>query len=191
MSINNLSRRDFLKKCRDVSVLVFGSTIFTGEIAEGFVKLSASERPQVIFIQSQCCTGCSISTTYGNETDFIDFITNIIRLQVHPNLSFSQGGEDYMAMIEEVANSGPFYLVCEGSIPAGMKEACIFNDVPMYDYMHTLMNKAAAIVSSGTCACSGGIPASNQNVTGAIPMDEYMRRTGGVSKPMVKIPGCL
>jgi len=184
----NMNRRDFLKGCRDVSLMVFGSTIFTHEIAEGFTMLSEAERPQVIFIQSQCCTGCSISATYGNESDFIDFITNIIRLQVHPNISFSQG-VDYMSMIDQVADSGPFYLVCEGSIPAGMKEACVFNEEPMYDYMHKLMNKAAAIISSGTCACYGGIPASNQNVTGAIPMDEYMRQTG-VKKPMIKIPGC-
>ena len=91
MSIN-LNRREFLKRCRDVSVLLFGSSVFAPEIADGFTKLSEAVRPQVIFIQSQCCTGCSISATYGNEADFIDFITNLIRLQVHPNISFTQGG---------------------------------------------------------------------------------------------------
>ncbi len=183
-----MNRRQFLENCAKVSTLVFGSCVFTNEIAEGFTRLSESQRPQLIFIQSQCCTGCSISATYGNEEDFIDFISNIVRLQVHPNLSFSQG-VDYMKSIEEVSNSGPFYLVCEGSVPAGMKEACIFNDVPMYDYLHKLMKKAAAIVASGTCACYGGIPASNQNVTGAIPIDTYMKRQG-VNKPLIKIPGC-
>ncbi|MGE4498530.1 MAG: hydrogenase small subunit [Deferribacterales bacterium] len=183
-----MSRREFLKKCRDISIAIAGSAALTPEIAEGFKKLSASGRPQVIFLQSQCCTGCSISATYGNEADFIDFITNIIRLQVHPNLSFSQG-RGYMESIKSVSESGDFYLVCEGSVPAGMKEACIFNDEPMYDYLHKLMNKATAIISSGTCACFGGIPASNQNVTGAISIEDYMKRMK-VNKPMIKIPGC-
>lgn len=184
----NMTRRQFLENCAKVSSMVFGSCVFTNEIAEGFTRLSESKRPQLIFIQSQCCTGCSISATYGNEEDFINFISNIVRLQVHPNLSFSQG-TDYMRSIIEVSNSGPFYLVCEGSVPARMKEACIFNDEPMYDYLHKLMKKAAAVVASGTCACYGGIPASNQNVTGAIPIDEYMRRMK-VNKPLIKIPGC-
>lgn len=183
-----ISRREFLDNCAKLSALIFGSCAFTNEIAEGFTRMSAAKRPQLIFIQSQCCTGCSISTTYGNEEDFISFISSLVKLQVHPNLSFSQG-DDYIRTIEEVSSSGHFYLVCEGSVPAGMKEACIFNDMPMYDYLHTLMNKATAIVASGTCACYGGIPASNQNVTGAIPIDKYMNLTG-VHKPLIKIPGC-
>jgi len=183
-----MNRREFLKKCGEVSTLVFGSTIFTNQIAEGFTLLSESERPQVVFIQSQCCTGCSISATYGNEADFIDFISNLIRLQVHPNLSFSQG-HDYMETLNEVIDNGPFYLVCEGSVPAGMKEACMFNDEPMYDYLHKVIDKAAAVISSGTCACYGGIPASNQNVTGAVSIEKYMQMKS-INKPIIKIPGC-
>lgn len=183
-----LSRREFLKHCRNLSIAIAGTEIFAHDIAHGFMSLSAEQKPKVVFIQSQCCTGCSVSATYGNEIDFIDFITNVIRLQVHPNLSFSQG-EDYMRVLEETVSEGGFYLVLEGSIPMGIKEACMFGDEPIADYLKHVIPKAAAIVASGTCAAYGGIPASNQNVTGAIPVDEYMKREG-LKKPLIKIPGC-
>lgn len=184
----DITRRKFLESCAQVSALVFGSCVFTNEIAEGFNKLSKAAKPQLIFIHGQSCTGCSISTTYGNEDNFIDFVTRVVRLQVHPNLSFSQG-KDYLRSVIEVSNSGSFILVVEGSIPATIKKACMFGNQTLYDYLHKLMQKASAIVASGTCACYGGVPASGQNLTGAMPVDAYMREKG-VHKPLIKIPGC-
>lgn len=183
-----LSRRDFLKKCRDMSLVAFGTHIFWPQVAEGFVRLSSDKRPQVIFIQGQCCTGCSISLTYGNDADFIEFITKMIRLQVHPNLSFSQGS-DYFDVMNKIVDEGNFVLVFEGTIPVEMKKACMMHDMPLYDFMKKVVSKASAIVASGTCSSHGGIPASNMNVTGAVPMDAYLEMIN-VSKPLIKVPGC-
>jgi len=183
-----LSRREFLKHCRNISVAAFGSQIFAAEIAEGFTKLKASSKPQIMFIQSQCCTGCSISLTYGNDTNFVDFLTTFVRLQAHPNLSFSQG-HDYMETIHKMIDEGGYFLVFEGSIPMGIKEACMFDDVPMAEFAKKVMSKAAAVVANGTCASYGGIPASNMNVTGAVSVDKYMK-DNGIKTPLIKIPGC-
>ena len=35
-----LTRRDFLKKCRNISLLMCGSTLLTRSLAEGFIRLS-------------------------------------------------------------------------------------------------------------------------------------------------------
>ncbi|ADD69307.1 hydrogenase (NiFe) small subunit HydA [Denitrovibrio acetiphilus DSM 12809] len=183
-----LSRRDFLKRCRDISAVVFGAEVFGAQIAEGFMKIQSADRPQLVFIQGQSCTGCSTSLMYGNETDFIDFIMKLVRVQVHPNLSLSQGN-GYLNMLDEVTSAGGHILVLEGSIPAEMKKACMLGEEPLYDALKKHLEKASAVVASGSCSCFGGIPASGANETGAIDIVQYMRETG-ISKPLIKIPGC-
>lgn len=183
-----LSRRDFIKRCRDISVAVFGAEIFAADIAEGFMKIAASKRPQIAFVQGQSCTGCTVSMTYGNETDFIDFVTRLVRVQVHPNLSFSQG-HGYMQLLDSVTSVGGHVLVLEGSIPARMKKACLLGEEPLYNALKKHLEKASAVVACGTCACSGGIPASGRNETGSIDIAQYMRQVG-INKPLIKIPGC-
>jgi hydrogenase small subunit len=183
-----ISRREFLKRCRDVSVAAFGVEMFGTDVAEGFMKIAASDRPLVSFIQGQSCTGCSISLTYGNETNFIDFIMKLIRLQVHPNLSFSQG-ESYLKILDTVSAKGGHVLVVEGSIPAKMKKACMLGEHTLYDELKKHMEKAAAVIACGSCSCFGGIPASGMNETGAVSVEKYMQMVG-IKKPLVKIPGC-
>ncbi len=183
-----LTRRDFIKRCRDISVAVIGAEVFATDIAEGFMRIAAAKRPQIVFVQGQSCTGCSVSMTYGNETDFIDFVTRLVRVQVHPNLSFSQG-HGYIQQLEEVTSAGGHVLVLEGSIPQRMKKACLLGEEPLYDALKKHIQKAYAVVACGTCAVSGGIPASGRNETGAIDIEQYMRQQG-ISKPLIKIPGC-
>jgi hydrogenase small subunit len=183
-----LNRRDFLKRCRDVSVVAFGAEVFAADIAEGFMKIASANRPLVSFIQGQSCTGCSVSLTYGNETNFIEFIMKLIRLQVHPNLSFSQG-ESYMEMLDAVSAQGGHVLVVEGSIPAKMKKACMLGEHTLYDELKKHMENAFAVVALGACSCFGGIPASNMNETGAISVEQYMKENK-INKPLIKIPGC-
>lgn len=183
-----LSRREFLRRCRDISIAVAASPLYTNEIAHGFIKLAESAKPKVMFIQSQCCTGCSISATYGNEFDFIDFITRIINLQVHPNLSFAQG-HSYIQQIKDMTKEGGYYLVLEGSIPLGIPEACMIDDMPMSEFLKPIVKNAGAVVSNGTCASYGGIPASNMNVTGAVSVEKYLSMNN-INTPMIKIPGC-
>lgn len=183
-----MNRRDFIKRCMGVSAAVFGSELFGAQIAEGFMRISSSDRPRLVFIQGQSCTGCTTSVAYGNETDFIDFIMKLVRLQVHPTLSFSQG-EGYLSQLESVTQEGGHILVLEGSIPAKMKKACMLGEEPLYDALARHLRKASAVVASGSCSCYGGIPASGGNETGALDIEEYMGRHN-ISKPLIKIPGC-
>jgi hydrogenase small subunit len=183
-----ISRRNFLKNCMGLSAAVFGSEIFGAQIAEGFMRISSSDRPKLVFIQGQSCTGCTTSTAYGNEIDFIDFIMKLVRLQVHPTLSFSQGGE-YIEQLNSVTAEGGHVLVLEGSIPAKMKRACLLGEDTLYEGLAKHIKTASAVVACGSCSCYGGIPASGRNETGAITIEEYMKREN-ISKPVIKIPGC-
>lgn len=183
-----LSRRAFVKMCAGISLTAFGSEKLAPQVAEGFVTLSDAEQPSVVFIHGQSCAGCSVSLTYGNESDFLDFIFRVINLQVHPTLSFKQG-KSYLEQMEDVLNGGKCILVVEGSIPKTIKQACTLGDMPLYDRLEDILQRASMVIASGTCASYGGIPASGENLTGALTVAEYMAEKG-IVKPNMMIPGC-
>lgn len=181
------NRREFLKKCRDISLLVCGSIACSREIAEGFIQL-AKEPLKLVFIQGQNCLGCTISLTYGNEYQFNDFIQRIATLQVHPALSFNQGTA-FMQQIQKAKQQGGYILVIEGSIPIGIKEACYLGGQPLADVLPDYAIAADTIICSGTCACHGGIPASGSNDLNSVSATEFLQKSG-ISTPLLNIPGC-
>ena len=182
-----ISRRQFLKKCRDLSLLVCGSLAISRNIADGFIRL-AQEPLKVVFIQGQNCLGCTISMTYGNEYDFSSFIQRVINLQVHPALSFNQG-ESYISSLKQAVATGGHILVIEGSIPVMVKTACYLGEHPLADVLADYAKSAKVVICSGTCASHGGIPASGENELGVISATKYLQQRG-VTVPVVPISGC-
>jgi len=88
------------------------------------------------------------------------------------------------------AAQGSFILAVEGGIPTAFDgHACILwsengQDVTAMEAVQTLAPKAAAVLSIGTCASFGGIPAASPNPTGIVDVGQLT----GVST--VNLPGC-
>jgi len=183
-----LSRREFLKICANLSAAVCGSNMLVNNIAHGMMKLTDHEKPEVVFLQGQACSGCTMSMMYGNESSFVDFITRIIKLQVHPSLSFSDG-EDYFERLNRAVDKGGYILVVEGSVPMKMKKACMIAGLPLGDILEEVIRRSKAVVMSGTCSANGGIPASGRNEVGAVSVEKYMEMKRLI-KPYIKIAGC-
>ena len=167
-----LTRREFLKKCRNISVLICGHTLLTRSLAQGFIQL-AQDPPQIVFIHDQNCMACTTSMMYGNDFDFVDFLTHIGRLDLHPALSFRQGSA-YLENLDRIVKQGDYLLVVEGSIPSQPKEACYLGSEPLYDLLAGYAAKARMVIASGSCASHGGIPASGGNPTGALSVAVYL-----------------
>lgn len=167
--------------------MMCGSTLLTRTVAEGFIKL-AKNPPEIAFIHAQNCMGCTTSMLYGNDYDFLDFLNHVGHLAVHPALSFSQGS-DYMANLDRVAAEENFLLIVEGSIPANPPEACYLGDKPLYHILANYASQARVVISSGSCASHGGIPASNGNRTGALSVTDYLKEKN-IDVPQLRIPGC-
>ncbi|PLX98757.1 MAG: hyaluronate lyase [Desulfuromonas sp.] len=182
-----LTRRQFLKKCRDISLLMCGSTLLTRSLAEGFIRL-VEDPPPIAFIHAQNCMGCTTSMMYGNDFDFVDFLAQIGGLDLHPALSFSQG-DDYLDTLKGIVARGDFILVVEGSIPTRPKEACYLGTTPVYDVLADYAKEARLVISSGSCASHGGIPASNGNLTGALSVKSYLEKRE-IDIPHLQLPGC-
>lgn len=182
-----LTRRAFLKRCRNLSLVLCGSTLLTRTLAEGFIRL-AGEPPPIAFIFGQNCMGCTTSLMYGNDFDFLDILAHVGRLEAHPGLAFCQGPA-YLERLEQLRTGGDYLLVVEGSVPSQPREACYLGGRPLYDVLAGYAAKARAVICSGTCASYGGIPASAGNRTRALAVPTYLEERK-VKVPVLRLPGC-
>lgn len=168
--------------------------------ASNLVKKILAQQEEVIhiiWIQSQACSGCSISLLNSTDPSIVDVLLGQfkdikeISLDFHPNLSpqwgidVIQGGKGTVATewdaveILEKARTGqitPFVLVTEGAFPNEEEAGSGYwsslgsksgQPIRATEWLRDAAQHAAAVVAVGTCATFGGIPSGKPNPTGA------------------------
>ncbi|HQG42322.1 MAG TPA: twin-arginine translocation signal domain-containing protein, partial [Spirochaetota bacterium] len=85
----SLNRREFLKVMGGTAAAV----AFPGVLIQGCKRAlqKASERTNVIWIQAQSCSGCSVSLLNKLEPDIATVITEYISLNYHQTLCGGTG----------------------------------------------------------------------------------------------------
>jgi hydrogenase small subunit len=94
-----------------------------------------------------------------------------------------------MDVLNESVSRGGYFLVVEGSVPSGMPEACMVGGESVADQIARAAQQAQAVIAAGTCAVFGGIPAAENNPTGAVGVPEFLKKKK-IAKPVISIPGC-
>ena len=185
--MQGISRRDFLKYGTALAGL-FGLQAAGGaKLAEALEQLAQGAAP-VLWLQGQSCSGCSVSFLNTEQPAVAEVLTRYISLAAHSTLSAATG-EQFMEIINKAVAGGGYYLVAEGSVPAGMPKACMICHAPYADLLLRAASGSRAVIAIGTCAAAGGIPAAEDNPTGAISVPAYFKKAG-VSKPTILLPGC-
>jgi len=166
-----ISRRDFLKYC-GLTAAVLG--LSSKELFLLEEALADPNAPQVLWLQGSGCTGCSISflnyISTQAPTSAADILINNINLAYHPNL-MSLAGQSAAEVARQAYDAGGYILAVEGGVPTAFGgRACWawdYNDVGVtfQQAVTDLSSKAAKILSIGTCAAFGGIPATGSNPT--------------------------
>ena len=188
-----INRRDFIKYC-GISAAALGlSSLDLVRLEEALAKTGG---PQVIWLQGSGCTGCSMSflnfvnqATGADPTDAGDILLNHIDLLYHPNL-MAAAGQSAAAFAEQAYGAGGYILAVEGGVPTafGGRACWAWNyngqDITFLQVVQDLSVKAAKILSIGTCASFGGIPAAGPNPTGVKSVQAV---TG---KATINIAGC-
>src|SRR5262249_11244963 len=113
-----IPRRDFLKFCTELMIVApIGLSItkkaWAGEVAADLLK---TQRPPVIWLHFQDCTGCTETLLRTSRPGVADLILNIIDLEYHETLmpgSGKQAEEQLASAMSKYA--GKYVLVCEGS----------------------------------------------------------------------------
>ncbi|RJX27297.1 MAG: twin-arginine translocation signal domain-containing protein [Desulfurivibrio sp.] len=184
-----MDRRTFLKLAAALCAS-FGVNGMPGPVAAALKKIDPAAVPKLIYLQGLSCTGCSISLLQADSPSPLSMITDYSQLAFHADLS-AVSGKKALGLIDRyiAGEAGEYFLAVEGAIPELMPEACIIGHKPFGQYLEEAAKTMTGAVAIGACACDGGIPAAEGNLTGAVGLREFYGKRG-INKLVVNIRGC-
>jgi len=178
-----VSRRSFLKFCAATASMMALSPAMIPKIAHALEK---ANKPSVIWLSFQECTGCVESLTRAHTATVESLIFDSISLDYQHTLQAAAGhGAEAAREAAMEENFGQYLLVVDGSIPLGNPGYSTIAGISNVDMLMEVAKGAAAIIAVGTCATYGGIPHANPNPTGAVSVGELIK-----DKPIINVPGC-
>lgn len=181
---DGVNRRDFMKLCAALAATMGLSSKAAAEIAH---SVGSPQRPPVIWIGAQECTGCTESLLRATHPTIENLLLDVVSMEYHEVLSAAfgeQAEENKHRAIEQY--KGKYVLVVDGSIP--MKDGgvyCMVAGKPIVEHIRDAAEHAAAVIAIGSCAAWGGVAASGPNPTGAVSLQEILP-----GKTVINIPGC-
>ncbi len=185
-----MPRREFLQFCATVAATL---GLPTGAEAAVAKAVESAQRPSVIWLHFQECTGCSESLLRAEHPTIEKLILDVISLDYHETLMVAAGHQAEAARKDAMkAHKGKYVLVVEGAIPT--KENGIYCKIGGHtaiDLLKECAADAAAVIAIGSCASWGGMPSTIPSIAG---VDSSPTGASGVAevlgKPVVTIPGC-
>jgi hydrogenase small subunit len=185
--MNQLSRRSFLELSAKLCAVMGLGAGAIPQLADAAEELASGNAP-VLWLQGQCCSGCSVSLLDAESISPVRLLTRYINLSFHQTLSTATG-EGAVATVNRMIAAGGYILIAEGAVPAGMPKACTFGGEPFGAQLLRAAKAAKAVIAIGTCAAFGGIPAAENNPTGAVSVPQFLKDQG-VDTPVILTPGC-
>jgi hydrogenase small subunit len=181
---HGVSRRDFVEYCGGLCVVLGVGRSSAPKMVRA---LLAPQRPPVIWLQLQECTGCVESVLRTAEPTIGDLVLDLISLDYQHTLMAGAGAAVEGAMKDSMkANAGKYVLLVTGSIPTNDGGIyCTVGGRTARDILEEAAKDAAAVVAIGACAHWGSVQAARPNPTGAVGVSEIIK-----DKPVVNIAGC-
>ncbi len=188
--MKGVTRRDFLRYC-GLSAAAVGLSM--GDLGRLEKVLASTTGPVVVWVQGGSCTGCSESflnrISSASPQTAVDVLVSSINLVYHPTL-MALAGETAAHQALAAYNNGGYILAVEGGVPTAFGGAACWAwtdngvEVTFQKVVTDLASKAAKIISVGTCASWGGIPAAAPNPAG---IKGVQAATG---KSTINVAGC-
>ncbi len=184
---NEFTRREFLVISGKLAAMMGLGASAVPDLA-GALETMYSGNAKVLWLQGQSCSGCTVSLLNNSYPNPVELMTRYISMLFNTAITASTG-EVSLDLINASIDRGGYYLVVEGAVPADMPEACMMGGEPVADQIIRAAKNAKAIIAVGTCAAFGGIPAAENNQTGAVGVMEFFKRKGVKANP-INLPGC-
>ena len=185
--METMTRRSFLTYSLRLAAVMGLGAHAAPALADALERIVRGRAP-ALWLQGQCCSGCSISLLNSEPLGADQLLTRHLALAFHQTLSGATGHQA-VETVDKAIKQGGYVLIAEGSVPAGMPRACIFGEETYPDQFRRAARNANVIIAVGACASSGGIPAAEGNSTGAISVPDFLDREN-IKVPRIIIPGC-
>lgn len=171
-----IDRRSFLK-------MTVAGAAAVGLGSMSFPKLAAAaNKPAVLWLHGQECTGCTTSVLSALDPDPRDVILDVASFRYHETIMAASGHVAEQAL-EDTILEGGYILVMEGSIPNADDRYLYVAGKALRLTLLDAAENSAVIFAIGSCAAYGGInsatPSLGQGIENLV--------TG---KPLVNLPGC-
>lgn len=179
-----VSRRDFIEFCTEMTAILGLSSMLTPRMAEA---LEAIQRPSVVWLSLQECTGCTESVLRTESPTIGDLVLDVVSLDFQETIMAAAGHQAEQALKDAMTkNKGKYVLVVTGSVP--LNENGIYLTIAgrtAKDLLLEASKGAAAVIAVGACAHWGNVQAAKPNPTGAVGVADLVK-----DKPVVNIAGC-
>lgn len=179
-----VSRRDFLKFCSVMTASLALPAGMMGRIAEA---IEADNRPPVIWVEFQGCTGDSEAFLRANQPTAAEIILDYLSIDYHETIMAAAGHQAEAAKHQTLEKyRGKYIAVVEGSIPTAENGVyCTIAGDSALNIVRNVCGNAAATIAVGSCASFGGIPAAAPNPTEAISVSQAVP-----GATVLNLPGC-
>jgi len=179
-----VTRRNFIKFCGIMAATLGLEASYIPKIAEAIVS---GPRPPFIWLQFAECTGCTEAFLRSSSPFIDDLLLNKISLEYHETIMAPAGEAATKSLTDAVSKyAGQFFIIVEGSIPlANNGNYGMIGGKTMLQIAQEVCPQAKMMISLGTCACYGGLPAAAGGLTGAECVHGAL---GGLNT--IKLPGC-
>jgi len=179
-----VSRRDFMKFCTLLTASMGLSASCASKVAEDIEKAAGKQRPPVVWLHFGECTGCS--EAFLRTPNVGQVILEVISVEYHETIMAAAGHQAEKSLHDAVKKyEGKFVCIVEGSIATKYNGA--YGKVGGRTFLEIakdVIPKAAAVITMGTCAAYGGIPAAAPNPGG------YKGVTDAIGVKTINIAGC-
>ncbi len=179
-----IDRRDFLKFCTTMAATMALPIGFAPKIA---AALEADNRPAVIWLEFQSCSGDSEAFLRSNAPTAAEIILDTISLEYSEVVMAAAGHQAEEAKHQAMEKyKGQYIAIVEGSIPIGDGGVyCTVGGESAVEITKKVCGNAMATIAVGTCATFGGIPAAAPNPTQAVSVKEVVP-----GATVLNLPGC-
>lgn len=183
LAARGISRRDFLGFCAGVAAMLGLPRSAAGQIAEA---IATKPKPALVWLEFQDCAGNTESFLRASKPTAAEVILDLLSVDYHETIMAAAGHRAEEALAATVAKGG-YVVVIEGSIPTGADGAyCTIGGKSALQIAREVCKDAIAVISVGTCAAFGGLPAASPNPTGALGVSDAV---SGI-RTLINLPAC-
>jgi hydrogenase small subunit len=183
MEKKGYNRRQFLQFCASAAAAAGFAKSGVAQVVSAFEK---KEKPAVVWLHFQECTGCSESFIRSSHPIVADALLDVLSLNYSETLMAPSGFQAEKSLTDTIReHKGKYILVAEGAVPT--KDGgiyCMVRGKTALSILQEVAADAAAVVAWGTCASYGGVQAAKPNPTDATAISKL------VNKPVINVPGC-